>query len=125
MTTRVDLGLDPTQPIIEGDDRLFKVRIANDIGGTPQPIPLGGSLNYAIFNEDPEVDDTIAAEFTYSIGNGITITDQTKGWLEIRLEGTDTQGLEGDKYHRLTMTSGTFSQRVFVGTIRFRPRASS
>lgn len=122
MTTRVDLGLDPRFPVVEGDDRIFNFRIANNIGGTPQPIPSGSVLTYSVFPKDPEVEAGTAI-FSYAIGTGITITDATNGKVELRLDGGDTAGLAGDRFHRLVMTFDSFTQRVFVGTLRLRERA--
>ena len=126
MTTRFDHGFDPHHPLIEGDDVIFDVRLIIDEGQTPQPIPAGSVLTYTAFDEDPQVNSAATALFTpLTIGNGIEITDEDYGQIQVTIPAATTAGLAGDKFHRLRLTSGGSTRTPFIGLIRFRERASS
>lgn len=125
MTTRFDLGFDPHNPLVEGDDRQIRVRVALDIGGTPQPIPATSTVSYSIFDDDPDVVPSTPERLLLTLGNGIALVSGDLGQLDIILPGASTLGLAGeDRWHRLRLTIENFTQQPFVGAIRFRERAN-
>lgn len=123
MTTRIDLGLDPQNPIVEGDDLEINTTVALDIGGTPQPLPPDCVLTYAVFDADPEVNSAATEHFRLTLADGIVITEQNRGKVTITASALRTSGLAGDRFHRFRVERNAVTRTGFVGTIRFRERA--
>lgn len=94
-----------------GDD--LKIKVTVEENGSPKDI-TNSSAEYELYEKYPSGDDTVFTKTTS--GGGITIVDAANGRLDVEIDGTDTDGLDGNYNHRLRVTDASGNTvTVFTG----------
>lgn len=113
-TARVD--------IISGDTKVITFTI-KDKDGAVVDITGATPIDFKVGKRPPGREkiygrETVTAEFSKSLTNGITITDATNGVLTVTIAPTDTKDMAGDFIYEAQLTDasgnvGTFAQGQF------------